>query len=384
MDFETDREEELDRLLDLIERHVDSEHCRDVDRRYRRALAHDPVDRPPLIVSVPFAKEWNLPVPWDQFRSYSLDCAFHDPVAMMQNELLFCVIPGLLLRDDSPLSIRNDHGTIQIATLLGACWESAGENPPWVAPLESKDAIRAIANRETELDLAGGGVLRQSFSTLKFYHRKLEKYPLCRQAIQVAMPDLQGPIDTSEQLWGSELFVAFLEEPELVNRLLKRIVDATLMAAQSFRRLATDRLDPTANAQHGYVIPGRQLIRNDTAILLSPKVYSEHVRPHDARLLEQIGGGSIHFCGNGQHLIEPMLEIADLKGLDFGQAAMMDIPPIYRKASKRRVALTNIQPPREDLLNGSARRELPTGVVFVYQTDDFKDARDVVEAYCDG
>jgi hypothetical protein len=45
-----------------------------------------------------------------------------------------------------------------------------------------------------------------------------------------------------------------------------------------------------------------------------------------------VGGGSIHFCGNGQHLIEPMLQISDLSGLDFGQSAMMDTKRIMNNA----------------------------------------------------
>lgn len=165
------QEAELDRLLAMIERHVDLDHCREVDRGYRATLACEPVDRPSRVVRPPFAARLQLPAPWDAFTLYSHREAYNDPVAMMQNRLL------------------------------------------------------------------------------------------------------------------------------------------------------------------GSVVPGRLLIRNDSAIMLSPQMYAEQVRPHDQRLLLAVGGGSQHFCGNGQHLI------------------------------------------------GHARRRFPTGVVFTCEPRDFDDAREVVETF---
>lgn len=125
----------------------------------------------------------------------------------------------------------------------------------------------------------------------------------------------------------------------------------------------------------------RLLIRNDTAIMLSPETYARFIRPHDARLLKEVGAGSIHFCGNGRHLIPPLLEIPDLRGLDFGQPEMMDIAARYRICRERHIVLTHLRPSREDLISGRAKRNFPTGVVFVYEARDFSDAREVVRAY---
>ena len=370
---------DLDHLLAMIEEHVDLDHCREVDRRYRATLACEPVDRPPLVVRLPFAARLQLPAPWDAFTVYPHRQAYNDPAAMMQNQLLGSVVPGMLLEDDHPLLIRADHGTIQIASLLGARWEQADDNPPWVYSLGSPEAIAAVAEGRTPLDLDNGGVLARSFATLRFFHDKLAAYPRARQAIQIAMPDLQGPLDTADQLWGCGLFAAFYEEPELVDKLLGRIVDVMFQVADRFRVFATDRLDPFANAQHAWQVPGRLLIRNDSAIMLSPQMYAEQVRPHDQRLLLAVGGGSQHFCGNGQHLIQPMLDTDGMRGFDFGQPWLMDEDRVYAQTVARHVPFTNHRPPREELLNGRARRRFPTGVVFTYEPRDFDDAREVVK-----
>jgi hypothetical protein len=93
-------------------------------------------------------------------------------------------------------------------------------------------------------------------------------------------------------LWGSDIFIAFYEQPDLVSRFLSRIVDAMLAVEPKFRAFATDRLDPIATAQHAWLLPGRLLIRDDSAIMISAEMYAQHVRPHDGRLLDAVTAGT--------------------------------------------------------------------------------------------
>ena len=371
---------QLDALLKLIEQQIDVEHIKGMDERYRRSLAYEDVDCPPLVCQAEFGKCWQLPKPWDQFEHYSYRQSFDDPAAMMQNMLLDRVVPGLILKDDSALAIRNDHGTIQIASLISGSWAMHGDNYPWVKSLGSTEAIRALVEENHDIDWSGG-VLPQSTRTLEFYNEKLSTHPTCKEAIQISLPDLQGPVDTADILWGTEIFLMILQEPQLVKAILEKIVRTMLTVIDYYRKFAYDRLDPAANTQHGYNIPGRLMIRNDSSIMISPDTYRQVVRPSDARLLQEVGKGSIHFCGNGQHLIEPMLKITDLRGLDFGQAEMMDINKIYDMARQRKVALTCLKPSRDDLISGQAVTDFPTGVVFVYQAQTLEEAKAVAKAY---
>ena len=298
---------------------------------------------------------------------------------MLQNMLLERVVPGVLLQDDNPLAIRNDHGTIQIASALGGGWVLHGNSRPWVKHLADESSLERII----EGDVPGpeAGLLPRSFETLAFYSEKLDAYPCCREAIQISMPDLQGPIDTAEQLWGSDIYYALADGSELLYRLLAKIVATMLAVAEQFRRHARDRLDPAATTQHGYMIPGRLLIRIDSAIMLSPGMYADVVRPHDAAILREMGGGAIHFCGNGQHLVGKLLEIPHLLGLDFGEPNLMEVGRIYAQCRERKAAITSLRPSREELVNGTAQRDFPTGCVLVYQTRSFDDAMDVVRRY---
>lgn len=372
-------EHELDELLARIDAAVDPEHLHQVDARYRRALTWQTVDRPPLVIQSAFAKHWVLPAPWDRFQTYPHRQVFTDPAAMMQNQLLDYVVPGLLLHDDNPLAIRNDHGTIQIASALGARWHQHADDPPWVEALHDESSIRALIERGEFA--AQRGVAPRTIQTLTFYHEKLAGHRRAEAAIQVAMPDLQGPMDTAEQLWGGEVLLALLEQPELARALMACIVKAMLAAIQCYRPLTREWRGEESTTQHGYQIPGQLLIRNDSSILVSPQTYAEVIRPFDEQVLQAVGGGSIHFCGNGTHLVEPMLHLDALHGLDLGQSAMVDLPAVYAACRPRRVAITHIMPARAELISGEAARRYPTGVVFVYETQDLDDARAVLAGY---
>ena len=377
------RERELDRLLGLLEGEVVPERCAGIDERYRRALGCEEVDRPPVVIQALYPGRMELPAPWDEFRRYAYREGFEDPRAMLQNELLSRVVPGVLLGDDSPAALRSNHGTIQIASLLGGRWEVAEDDFPWVRSFGSVERIREIAAGKGAVDL-GGGILPRSFATLEFYREKLRSFPACEEVIQVALPDLQGPLDTAEQLWGSDIYYAFGDDRELLDGILGRVVEVMLQVAGEFRRRGRERLDPVANTQHGYMIPGRLLIRDDSAIMLSAEMYGEFVGPHDGRLLREVGGGAVHFCGNGEQLIGPLLEIPDLRGVDISQPHLVDLGRIYGRCRERGVAITGIPRSREDLVSGRARAEFPTGCVFVYMTSDFADAREVMRAYGEG
>ena len=85
----------------------------------------------------------------------------------MQNHLLDRVAPGLILKDDSPLAIRANHGTIQVASILGGNWEQRDNHYPWVTHFEDPAELERAAN-EKEIDYSRG-VFARSVETMKFY-----------------------------------------------------------------------------------------------------------------------------------------------------------------------------------------------------------------------
>ena len=376
------REKELTQLLSMLAEHVDLDHCRKVDERYQSVFNYERVETPILVVQSEsmFGSADVLPAPWNTFKYYSYTDAFYDPVAMMQNQLLDRVVPGVILKDDNPLSIRNNHGGIQIASILGARWNIYEDNFPWVQPITERAQLEDIAASTATVGRDQGS-LPQAFNTLEFFGRQLDRFPPLADAVQISVPDLQGPMDIAEQLWGSGIYYAFYDARDLLERLLSRIVEVIKPVFQWFCDYSTDRLAPQIATQHGYMIPGRFLLRDDSSIPLSPSMYEDIVRPIDARLTAAFGKVSLHSCGKWDHLIDSIVAIPGLAGLDPGNPEMMDIQSIYARCREKGIAITNLLPAREDLVSGKAVRDFPTGVVFVYAAQNYADAQEVAAAY---
>jgi len=56
--------------------------------------------------------------------------------------------------------------------------------------------------------------------------------------------------------------------------------------------------------------------------MLSAELHREFGIPYTRRALDAIGGGWVHFCGDGRHLLDAYLEIPNLYGFEFGQLEM--------------------------------------------------------------
>ena len=53
--------------------------------------------------------------------------------------------------------------------------------------------------------------------------------------------------------------------------------------------------------------------------MLSPELHHEFSIPYTRQALDALGGGWVHFCGDGRHIIDSYLEIPNLYGIEYGQ-----------------------------------------------------------------
>lgn len=363
----------LCRLLEHFESHLDMEHVNNVRARHRAVLLGEALEPPPLTCYVPYEGT--------SFKPYPVREILDDPQKMLVNELLvgFTSLYHALERpDDTPFVIRANLGTGIIASMFGARIEVLADNPPWAHPLGDVAAIERLIAEPLPDVTAGLG--KQMFTHYAFFKEALEQYPVCRAAFEITLPDLQGPFDVAEILWGSKIYLALKRQPDLVKQLLERVAEQILRTARALESHVSDSLQPLGNYQHATAVKGRILLRNDSIVLVSPKVYADILKPFDARIAEELGA-AIHFCGDGFHQVDNVLSVPGLQGLDFGQPEMMDTDQIYQKTMSQGIPIARMNVPREQLLDGTARRRFPRLVNFRYSAKDNRDARLVCDGY---
>jgi hypothetical protein len=206
---------------------------------------------------------------------------------------------------------------------------------PTTRCLGDTDKIRALVER-------GVPPLRTSLGEKTFAFGEIwaelsRRYPNVHRYVAMYHPDLQGPLDIAELLWGSEMFYAMYDEPELVHAFLSLITDTYTAFMERWNKTFPPRED--MNAHWNLYFRGAILIRNDSAMNLSPELYDEFSVPYDQRLLSHFGGGAIHFCGRGDHYIESLAALDGLYGFNMSQPQYNDMEKIYRATADRGIKI---------------------------------------------
>jgi hypothetical protein len=361
-------------LLDHLEGTLTLEREAQIEALHRRALSWEPVKRLPLILS--------YPAPPGRWSPYPHAEALADPEKMLFNELVSAWGTSICHRevvgDDLPCTIRANFGCVLIASLFGARLEQVEDNPPWARNFETRQGFAAALQRDP-LDFTQGWCPRV-IERYEFYRATLAPYPGLASIIKLVLPDLQGPMDTAELLRGSELYVDLYEDPALLADAMAKAAAAQIGFARCLSRYVNDGPAGWAH-QHGFLIRGPILIRIDSAIMLSPRMYREQIAPYDERVLRELGGGGLHSCGNINLNGPEYLGVPSSQCLDLGQPQMNDLDRIYALAREKRAALLRLSVTEEELTSGSVLHRFPTGVSLLHFANSIDDARRIMAAY---
>ncbi len=346
-----------------------------IGEKFRRSLNWETTGQLPLIISYPFPKSSSFcPFPHKEI--------FDNPEKMLFNELTHAFDTSILFHnevsDDLPYTIRANFGTVIIASLFGGIIEQRDNNPPWVRHFETQNDFMSIFDCDPS-DFTQG-ICPQIIDRYQFYKDVLANYPNLRQCIKTVLPDLQGPLDTLELLRGSAIYEDFILEPDIVDRGLKLIAQAQVGFAKHLQQYITDDTENYAY-QHATLISGNILIRNDSAIMIPPEMYTEQVARHDEFVLKEMGGGGIHSCGKIDFNIPEIFRLNSLKCFDFGQSHLNDLEPVYALAKERKIPLIRIRANKDELLSGKIHEKFPTGVSLVFDAVSIDEAKYISKMY---
>jgi hypothetical protein len=370
-------QDRLQRLIERLDRELDPETERRIDGLHRSALQGEEVPRLPVVVSCP------EPLPED-LAPYPFCESFVDPAKMLFNELVTAWGTSVARRgemgDDLPTTVRANLGTVLVVSSFGAEVEQHGDDPPWARHLDSQQEFVAA------LETGGSGpgptssLVERAVEFMQYYREILEPFETLGAAVKITLPDLQGPLDSAAMLRGGELFLDAVTDPELFQAALARMADVQIELWRRFQPLTMNET-PGLVHQHGVVVAGNILIRDDSSVMISPEMYEELVAPAEARVLDAVGGGAIHSCGSIDHVFGRYLAHAKLYCVDYGQSWLNDIDSHYTAARNRGVGLARVRAERPELATGAILDRFPTGVVLTYDAPTVAEAQRTIQHY---
>ena len=166
------------------------------------------------------------------------------------------------------------------------------------------------------------------FETTAYFQDKIKNYPKVKKYIFIYHPDMQGPLDILELIWGSEFFMATFDEPQLVKDFLGLMTDTYIAFMDKYLDMVQPS-DKDFSAHWGLYIKGQIALRNDSAVNLSGEMYEEFVRPYDEKILNRYNGGIIHYCGKGDHFVNSMCSIKNLNAIHLSQPHLNDMEKVF-------------------------------------------------------
>lgn len=251
------------------------------------------------------------------------------------------------------MCVRSNYGTGILPSLFGVrlfIMEDSMNTLPGNWPLDDPDAIRKAIDGGVP-DLQGGWGAKV-FEMGRRYAEIARQYPNIGRHVHVYHPDLQGPMDICELLWGSSMFYTLVEDPPLIKEFLDLITRTYIAFMREWTRIFP--FDAEGNMHWGYYHRGSVMLRDDSAMNLSPEMFNEFIRPHDQRILDEFGGGCIHFCGRGDHYIHLVGEMRGVNGVNLSQPEYNDMETNFRNTIDKGIVLL-------DLSREAAERALAAG-----------------------
>jgi hypothetical protein len=204
-------------------------------------------------------------------------------------------------------NIKPNLGIGIIAAAFGCQLRVNDEADPWTKTLINRDC------REKVYELS-----RPDPVSNPIFQRVRERINNLQEPgdMPLRLANVASPLVTASMIWDyTDFMMALLESPKEVHHLLEMITQTTI----DYVNVQLETITDLHSMGHEVLCVPREVglrISDDTAVLLSPKLYREFGVHYNGLLAEAFGGIVVHACGDSKHVIPGMLETPGLKGLD--------------------------------------------------------------------
>jgi len=248
---------------------------------------------------------------------------------------------ALAAGDGRIMCVRCNYGTGIMPSLFGAelfIMDEETNTLPTTRPLGGADDVEHLIDRGVPDPQNGLGA--RTFEMGRRFVEWMAPYPKISSYVFLYHPDLQGPMDVCELLWGSGLFLDIIDKPDLVKKLLDLVTETYIRFMNEWQKIVPFEGDRSVH--WAMMHAGHIMLRDDSAMNLSPEMFDEFIKPWDQRLLDEFGGGGIHFCGRGDHYIASASETTGLSAINMSQPECNDMETIYRNTVDKGIKLIGL------------------------------------------
>ncbi|TFH66480.1 MAG: hypothetical protein E4G90_03320 [Gemmatimonadales bacterium] len=314
----------------------------EVEAGIRQAWINFREGRSGLGADEPFVPPSRAPKPpMVQWPEIHINDALGDIDLMIMHQLSM-VSASLAAGSNGILNVRSNYGVSIMASQLGCevyIMPRKHHNLPTPRPLPGPDPIRrAIDAGVPDLRTGQGGDVFDCGARLA---ELLASHEVLDRWIFLYHPDAQGPIDNAELAWGSDMFLAFYDTPELVHDYLDLATEHYITFLKTWHAEHPSR--SPYSAHWGHLFKGPIMLRDDSLMNLSPEIYDEFIFPREARCLNELGGGAIHYCGRGSHVIDRFSRIECLSAANLSQPHLNDMDAVFAATIDKGIALLDLQ-----------------------------------------
>ncbi|MHB1457394.1 MAG: hypothetical protein ACYC0V_10820 [Armatimonadota bacterium] len=252
------------------------------------------------------------------------------------------------------MNVRCNYGSSIIPVLFGAelyIMDEEFNTLPTSRPLPGDiDTVRKLI--DDGVPKLRASIAGKVFEMGERYRQIGEGYPKIGKYIPIYHPDVQGPLDICEVVIGSGIFYMLYDHPELIKQFLGVVTQTYIEYMREWYALIPPQ---SAYSAHWSMLhKGYVMLRDDSAMNLSPDMYLEFVRPYDQMIFDGFGGGAIHFCGRGDHYIEQMCQMNGLTAIAMSQPHLNNMETIYRNTIDKGISLIGFD-------RGHAEKALESG-----------------------
>jgi hypothetical protein len=343
--------------LEKLESIIDFNHVESTKDLQKKAFAFQPVDHIPTVI--------NYSLKDDEWPIFNFERIFYNQEKMLLNELRQVYL-GAKLKDDRLCGVRANFGTGIIASMFGCSTHTFEDSLPIGTAVPIENINKILANGVPDKN---DGLMSKVWDTVAYFRETLRPYPKLSQVIGSQCFDIQGPFDNASIIWGSDIYLAMLDEAEKVTDLMDLISETIIMTVRELRKI-----DGCSLIEHdgAWNFLGGVCVRNDSSVNLSGEHYETLVKPFDEKIIRQWGGW-IHFCGKAHQWWKRQLDIPGLKGINPYQGEFYNLYEMFETCDAARIPIVQWITPVDE----RCRERIKTGFSRILQVDDFDMAQRV-------